>query len=66
MLYTNNSTPARPLSSLGICPNVAGFFLAEDEGMVSIPNCTVTFYPQDGHISLIANHLEEMLTAMIS
>ncbi len=31
-----------------------------------IPNCKVTFYPQDGHISLIANHLEEMLTAMIS
>jgi pimeloyl-ACP methyl ester carboxylesterase len=31
-----------------------------------IPNSRTTLYPKDGHVSLIANNLEEMLQAMIS
>ena len=29
-----------------------------------LPHCTATFYPDDGHISLIATHAQEILEAM--
>jgi pimeloyl-ACP methyl ester carboxylesterase len=32
----------------------------------AIPNCTATFYPDEGHISMLANHLEEILQALLN
>ena len=31
-----------------------------------IPDCEATFYPQDGHLSIIANHMEEILAKMLA
>jgi len=31
-----------------------------------IPNCHATFYPGQGHISLVVNHIEEILGALVS
>jgi pimeloyl-ACP methyl ester carboxylesterase len=31
-----------------------------------LPQCTAIFYPDDGHISLIANHAQDILKAMRS
>lgn len=31
----------------------------------AIPDCRAKFFPQDGHISLIVNHYEELLRAMV-
>jgi pimeloyl-ACP methyl ester carboxylesterase len=31
----------------------------------AIPNCRATFYPDEGHISLPVNHLEEILGALV-
>ena len=32
----------------------------------AIPDCRATFYPHDGHVSLIVNHYEEILSAIVS
>jgi pimeloyl-ACP methyl ester carboxylesterase len=29
-----------------------------------LPDCQATFYPSDGHISIIVNHAAEILTAL--
>ena len=32
----------------------------------AIPNCRATFYPGEGHISLVVDHMEEILGSLIS
>jgi len=32
----------------------------------TIPNCVARFYPDEGHISLLANHLEEVLQKLLA
>jgi pimeloyl-ACP methyl ester carboxylesterase len=32
----------------------------------TIPDCEATFYPEDGHLSLIANHMQEILAKMLA
>ena len=32
----------------------------------TIPDCEATFYPQDGHLSIFANHMEEILARMLA
>ncbi|HEX8032883.1 MAG TPA: hypothetical protein VF510_03505, partial [Ktedonobacterales bacterium] len=32
----------------------------------SLPQCNATFYPNEGHISLIVNHREEIVVALMS
>jgi pimeloyl-ACP methyl ester carboxylesterase len=43
-----------------MCPVGMGRYVAE-----RIPDCHATFYPQDGHVSLIVNHFEELLSALV-
>jgi pimeloyl-ACP methyl ester carboxylesterase len=43
-----------------MCPCTMGRYVAN-----SIPDCRCTFYPYDGHVSLIVNHFEEVLSAMV-
>lgn len=31
----------------------------------TIPNCRATFYPDEGHFSLVLNHMEEILSAVV-
>jgi hypothetical protein len=31
----------------------------------SIPDCQPTYFPQDGHLSTMINHFEEVLTSVI-
>jgi len=32
----------------------------------TIPDSKITFYPEEGHLSVLVNHLEEILTTLIS
>lgn len=32
----------------------------------AIPNCRATFYPGEGHFSLVAGYMEEILSSLIS
>jgi len=32
----------------------------------AIPNCRATFFPDDGHISIIHNHMEEILSVLVA
>lgn len=41
-------------------PAAFGRYMAD-----SLPNCTPTFYPEDGHLSLIYFHFDEMLAAVL-
>ena len=43
-----------------MCPVNMGRFVAR-----SMPGCRATFYPHDGHVSLIVNHYEEVLSAVV-
>jgi pimeloyl-ACP methyl ester carboxylesterase len=43
-----------------IVPPAQGRYLAQN-----IPNCQSEFYPNEGHISLINNHYQEILSAMV-
>ena len=43
-----------------MCPVSMGRFMAK-----SIPNCRARFYPNEGHISLVANHFEELLATLV-
>jgi pimeloyl-ACP methyl ester carboxylesterase len=31
----------------------------------ALPNARAKFYPNDGHVSLMANHYEELLSAIV-
>ncbi|MBE9170970.1 alpha/beta hydrolase [Pleurocapsales cyanobacterium LEGE 06147] len=44
-----------------LCPINMGRYMAE-----AIPNCSAQFLPQEGHISLYANHYKEILATLIS
>ena len=32
----------------------------------AVPHSKITFYPEEGHLSLMVNHIEEILTALVS
>ena len=36
------------------------------EGAQAIPNCHATFYPDEGHFSLVVDHMEEILGSLMS
>jgi pimeloyl-ACP methyl ester carboxylesterase len=42
-----------------IVPCAMGRYLAQ-----AIPNCQAKFYPEDGHFSIVVNHLPEILTTL--
>ena len=42
-------------------PPVMGRYIAN-----AIPNCQAKFYPGEGHLSLFINHMEEILSALVS
>ena len=41
-------------------PIAMGRYMAQ-----AIPDCRATFYPDEGHFSLGANHLDEILSALV-
>ena len=44
-----------------MCPVAMGRYVAE-----SIPDCRATFYPHDGHLSLLMNRYEEILATVVN
>jgi pimeloyl-ACP methyl ester carboxylesterase len=43
-----------------MCPVSMGRYVAK-----TIPDCQARFFPNDGHLSLVANHYEELLTTIV-
>lgn len=44
-----------------LCPLNMGRYVAK-----AIPDCRAKFFPQEGHLSLILNHHEQLLSAMFA